>query len=228
MNNSQCGSAIVWIFIAVSLFAALTYAFNSGSRTSVGFLSDAQADGYADEIIAYGNEVKTAVRRLQLRGCNDDEVNFDNNLVAGYTNPSAPVGNKCDIFQTSGGGLRWNVAQNSALSTPGDFAIVAANEIDGVGSDCAAASCSELVIFLSNIKQEVCMSINDSLGIPNPSGAPPTDTTFTETPEYVGTFSYVTTIGDEVGGAVLSGEKTGCFQETSGSTNIYYNVLIDQ
>ncbi|HPD82997.1 MAG: hypothetical protein R3D88_04200 [Alphaproteobacteria bacterium] len=224
----QRGSAIIWILIAVALFAALTYAFNSTSRTSMSFLTDSQAEAYANEIIAYGNEVKTAVKRVQLRSCDDDEVSFENNIIAGYTNPNAPTTNTCHVFESDGGGIRWNTPNSAAVSGGGNFAFAASNEIDGIGSTCAAANCSDLVLFVSGVNEQVCLNINNALGVINPAGALPTDTTFTQAPQFIGAYSYVTTIGDEAGGVNLSGQKAGCFRETSSGNNIYYTVLISQ
>lgn len=228
MIKNQNGSAIVWILVAVALFAALTYAFNSTSRVSIGNLSSAQAESYANEIIAYGNDVRTAVKRLRLRQCTDDEISFENNVVAGYANGNSPASNKCHIFESEGGGLTWKNPPTSAINGSGQYAFTASNEFDSTGNTCGAATCSELVLFITDVSDAVCIEINNSFGIINPSSAPPTDTDFTTTPQFIGNYTYATTIGDEAGGLNLVNQKSGCFRDVTDGENVYYNILIDQ
>ena len=75
-NKTENGSVIVWIFIAVLLFAALGYAFNSSSRTSAGFISDAQAEAYANQIMDILHTNRQVVKKLLLSGCPAEEISF--------------------------------------------------------------------------------------------------------------------------------------------------------
>ena len=67
--NNQSGAVIVWIFVAIVLLAALSFAMTQGSRTGTKNLSSQQADLVATEILNYANAVKNAVRQLQINGC---------------------------------------------------------------------------------------------------------------------------------------------------------------
>ena len=183
--NTQNGNAIIWIFIAVGLFAALGYAFTSSTRTSTNVITDAQAQSYAQEIIAYGNEVKQAIKRLQLRGCSDTEISFENDVVSGYENPNAPTNKTCHVFDIAGGGLSWN-SENSAWfdSNAGcvgsfwchEFTFEGTNKAPGVGTDSNGTDSMELTIRLAGISSNICEKINE---LSNQSNPPPLSVFFT-------------------------------------------------
>lgn len=178
-RQSEKGNAIIWILIAVGLFAALNYAFTSSSRTSTSLLNDSEAKAYASQIIAYGNEVKSAVKRLQLRGCDDTEISFENNVVAGYTNPNAPANKSCHVFDLAGGGLTWQNTPESIQegSQYGNYRfttkpVAGAQHVKNHGEDTQGdlylyirgridAGFSSQDSFL-----KVCQSINEMIGIP--------------------------------------------------------------
>ena len=54
-KNSQAGNAIIYILIAIALFAALAYVFMRGARTGQGNLTMNQAKLGAQEIVAKAN-----------------------------------------------------------------------------------------------------------------------------------------------------------------------------
>jgi len=167
-NSNESGNAIIWILIAVGLFASLNYAWTSTSRNSTSILDDSEAKAYASQIIAYGNEVKATVKRLQLRGCDETEISFENNIVLNYVNPNAPSNKSCHVFDIAGGGLSWKEFEPvRAVFTNG-------NAIEGVGNNCADPSCSELMmvlrltptVFTSASTQQgkiICNAINKAL-----------------------------------------------------------------
>ena len=231
-RTNEAGSAILWVLMAVGLFAALNFAFNSGSRVSTSNLSDSEATAYANQIIQYGNEVKSSIKRLQLRGCSDTEISFENDVVAGYTNANSPTDKSCHIFDIAGGGLSWKIFDQSNIMEIGfnpsfaNYYFIGSDAINDVGSDCTDASCTELLLTAFGLKKEICLKINTILDIQNPSNTPPADD-MTANPLFTGSYSYNATyiIGDTT--TELDGFKTGCFDDTD-CTNCYsyYNALI--
>lgn len=165
-RNTESGNAIFLIIMGVALFAALGYAFTSSNRTSTTLVTDEQASTYANKIIAYGNEIKQAVRRLQLRGCDDTEISFENDVISGYENPNAPTSKKCHVFDIAGGGLNWK-----SLNTL-DIHFVNGNAIENVGTDCADENCTELMLIIrlnqtaseKSTAENICNYINRTLG----------------------------------------------------------------
>lgn len=178
LKQAERGNAIIWIFIAVGLFAALSYTFVQSSRTSTSVITDAQAQVYAQETIAYGNELKQAVKRLLLRGCSDTEISFENNVLGQYNNPNSPVNKRCHVFDKNGGGMRYNPPE-SIFSGPSEnfySSVVNGVSVTGNGNDCADSSCTELVLVIrlssnssssSDMRnaRRMCLKINEILSL---------------------------------------------------------------
>ncbi len=240
LRNKESGSAIIWILIAVSLFAALSYAISSSSQTSTSMITDEQAKAYANQIIAYGSAVKSAVKRLQLRGCKDTEISFENNVVAGYANPNAPSNKSCHVFDVAGGGVSWNqpnsswINRNFSSSNLYNKWITSGRPIvPGIGKNTCGGgtgNCSELSIFLPYVTKEICIKINETLGVNNPSGEPFNETTgicLYDTNKFVGSYG-AGSCGIDNG--AVTGKKAACLKTfmASPSTNgyIFYTVLI--
>lgn len=232
-KNYQSGNAIVIIFIAIALFAALAVVFNQSSRTSTGFISDAQIETAAKQIISYSNQVKDAVKRLQLRGCADTEISFENTISTLYTNPNSPADNSCHVFDTAGGGIKYQVINNENLFTTtggvtGHPRFHGNNQIANLGSNDADGG-DELVMRFLKINDALCLAINDQLGIINPSGTPPEETSgdFKGVGPFQGTYN----INNHLIGtsADIRDRKSICVYNsntTYDAQNLYYQVLI--
>lgn len=243
--NHEKGSAILWVLVAVALFAALNFAFNSNSRTSTSLLSDAEAEAYANQIIQYGNEVKSAVKRLTLRGCSDTEISFENDIVSGYTNPNSPADKSCHVFDVAGGGLSWenpptNSLDKTHLSLSGYDQYFFSNllQVLNVGTDCSNGSCTELAINLSHVDYTVCEAINKNLShaanlsISEGIGNLDYDTN----DKFQGTYTFfaganASILGDQTG-SIEIGRKSGCYYRGGWSAGNqpyeYYSVLIER
>lgn len=180
-NQSQRGSVIVIIFIAVAMFAALSYAVfkNRGDGTSL--MSDQQAKLAAEEIIAYSDALATAVQKLRLAGCTDIQFDFSNNVwlssgnaisyPAGY-NSNAPASG-CSVFSLADGKVTPIIFPRNYFSDGAYLTVQGSSRIrkvswPGIGDEAQ----QELIYNLPNIKREICLQINTLLGIENPGGEP--------------------------------------------------------
>lgn len=213
-RNTEQGNAIFLIIVAVALFAALGYAITNTSRTSTSLLTDEETTAAANQILAYGNEIKTAVRRIELRGCDETEISFENNIVAGYTNPNAPASRKCHVFDIAGGGLTWQTFGNAEVIFSG------ANVINGVGKD--TASDTELGFFIRDLATSTCIKINDNLGN-NLTVNPPLDDGTWGKSLFIGDYTFSNNI--RAVGVGLDSLKSACFEDDVGE-NVYYTTLI--
>lgn len=235
--NSEQGNAIVWILIAVGLFAALGFTMAQGSRSSTSSITNSQISSYAHEIIAYGNEIKSAVKRLRLRGCKDTQISFENSIVAGYTNPNAPSNKTCHIFETAGGGLIWATPKKELETEVIDLGWTqwwprGLDQVQGLGTDCANASCNELTISLWGIKKDVCLAINDALNVTNIGLNPPIDS-MQGAPKFQGVYTYnaASVIGDTT--PELASKPTACFKDVAcigalPECYVYYQSLLSR
>lgn len=235
-SPSQRGSAIIMLFVAVALFGALAYAFMQNSRGSTAMMSDEQAKVYAQQIIAYGNDIKTAIKRLKLRGCTNEQISFENTVSGvNYTNPNAPATKSCHVFDTAGGGLTWKnppapFYQSSANWYEGKYGFMEGAEWSGFGTTCAAASCSDLIMTLytpGKLNEKVCSTINQILGFPSII-----EDTYIGGFRFLGAYSFFTagnpdnTFANEAGSLVTAGKSPVCFKRTSDGAYLYIHLLI--
>jgi hypothetical protein len=191
-NNASFGGALVYIFIGVILFGALAFSFAKGMRSgSTDTMDEKTAKLVATDLIGYANTVAYAVSRLQANGCSETEITFENPYVAGYTNASAPIDKHCHVFDPAGGNVQhltintdWLDGTYSANTIYGDFyvpigRICVQNIGTGTVSDglCGGSSPNDVIFVIPYLKREICIEINNLLGVVSASGAPPQDGT---------------------------------------------------
>ncbi len=235
---SQAGNVLVYILLAIVLLAALSFVISRGMRSGgTSAVADHQAGAYAAEILGYANQVKTAVVKLSLRGCGQDELNFDNTVVAGYTNAGAPADQTCDVFAPPGGTIAW-ATPSSVLNdgTPWFYTGVAVVHNDhGVYSNAVAAN-ADLTMMLFGLPQNVCTQINKRLGL---VGIPVDDSAYGAMTKFTGTYAATEDINGLPEASQPSpcaspstalnfcGRDAGCFREESGGERyIFFQVLL--
>lgn len=176
------GSVFFLIFLAIGLFAAVSYAILQGGRVGSSSLTRDQARLAAQEIIAYGDAIANAVQTLRLRGCSDTQIDFSNHqgtskYINGtlYTyNASAPSDGSCDVFNMNGGKVIPKLLSSGYVNPalipagwhhPQSFLFVA-GQVMGVGTNSPPSPASDLVMYLGWVNEDVCVEINKQLGIP--------------------------------------------------------------
>ncbi len=227
MRQSESGNVFFYIFVAISLLAALSYAVAQGGRGSVKALTGERVHLVASEIIAYGDTVSKTVTQLRLRGTPVTSLSFANAFLSSgeYGVYNSDPGN--EVFNPAGGAVVYSNPPEATTVINPFYDFLANNEVENVGTTCGASSCSDLVMSVSNVRLDVCLELNEILGIVNPAGAPPTDTDIRQIEKFkpgATPFGYSSTIGDE--DAALDGQREACFQETGDSLYYYYKVLL--
>jgi hypothetical protein len=183
-SNSQSGNTLIIILIAVAMFASLTYAFTQGSRTSSSALTSEQSRMAAQEIIAYGETIKSGFQKLRLRGVAIDGVSFyntqylyyDGTLVSPQAQYPKCTTNECMMFHKDGANINPVILPSSYFIDPPSPAsgikygvwYDRVPNMDGIGTNA-----KDGVYILSGLQKEICIKINDILGIINSSGNPP-------------------------------------------------------
>lgn len=236
--SKEKGSILIWILVAVVLLAGLTTAINQGSRTSTGMLTDQQARLYATEIIQYGDTIRQAVHRMQMRGISEADLSFENNVFSQNdgTLLSRPAHfpncttDSCKVFHPEGGGAMAQYPSEGAVlntenpGTPSAWKagswVPRAAFMEGAGTPAA-----EIAIMLGYVRQEVCRQINVMLGVDNPSGNPPLIPT-TTIYEYL-TSGRMPATGDDFSDGVMDGQTSYCYEyaDRRGTYN-YITALI--
>jgi hypothetical protein len=227
--KNQNGNVLFYILIAVVLLAALSYAVSMSSRGNLSAVNEEKAKLLATEIIEYANVMANATAQVKLRGIKETDLCFDDPNWGGadYANPScSDLATK--IFGLKGGGVTWarppELAMDSAAVPDNLWHIYGDNAVFEMGTTCAAASCADLILVVDELRENVCIQINDLLYVTNPADTPPTDTLIGTT-KFIGAYSYSETIGDE-GGQPMKAKTGACFENTTTGEFTFYKVLV--
>jgi hypothetical protein len=234
MKNSrhgkrEDGNVLFYVLIAVALLAALSYAVAQSGRGNGAGVSDEKVKLIATEILEYASVMSNAVAQLRLRDIKDTDLCFAAPEwgVASYNNPSC-TDDATKIFHLRGGGVTWVNAPSGAMdatATPDNlWHIYGNNEVKDVGTTCADDECADLILVTDELRLNVCLKLNELMGVTNPSGAPPTDSLINTT-RFIGTYSYAETLGNEAG-EYLKGKTGGCFENTGSAKYTFYKVLV--
>lgn len=222
----------------VALFAALSYVVSSGFRTGESNLSREQADLYATEIIDYAQLMKQTIQTLQINGCADTEINFENDIVPIYNFPSTPADESCKVFKPNGGALRYAPPNENFIDSSITFeSQLYHSEWSFFGIHCVAdiGNCStkgHLIMLMGPIKDEICLRINEKIGLDS-SAIPMDNITITKGgggSHFRGVYYEGSSNGNvSIDHPIIDGNLTGCVQDNIGVANGYnffYQVLI--
>lgn len=239
-RQSQAGSAIIIILVAIAMFAALSFAVGNMMRSgSAEKLSEERAELVAGEIIDYARQIKQAVQSIRIAsGCDETEISFTQTSGDDYEH--SPVArDECKIFHVNGAGVTYNApSANANDGSPWEFTGRAT--VYGIGTTNTGANCpdcAELIAALYGIPDSVCLAINEQFGessIPQDSGDVNID-------RFAGAYATSSQI-DNINGcstnavascpgsawenSVLWAKPTGCFQEVATGNNVFYQVLL--
>lgn len=239
MKSPESGNAIFYVFIAVALLGALSFAVSQSMRSSGKALDEDRAQLAASELIAYGDAMNKAVGMLRLRGVQEFALDFSHpDANVGYgTYDDEP---RVELFHPQGGGVLYRRPPEIAGSGPPlTYHYIGAYAIDGIGqTGCTLPAsdpenCSELLLVVQGIRREVCQMANGLIGVTEKTEDPPEDSALPTSPFFTGNltgtpdpYSFVETIGDDANSAPLRDKTAGCFFNSGSNSYIYYQVLI--
>lgn len=231
-RSGESGNIMVYILLGVSLLAALSFAVAQGSRSNIQAVTDERARLVATDLINYADTMEKAVTQLRLRGTRPEALSFAHpDLSDGdygtYTTDSSDDTRYDEVFNPAGGSVIYRPPPSDAtISGSEDYMFLSHNEIQGVGTSCGAASCADLLMAVANLREKVCVHINELIGVNNSGGTPPVQSAMDTASRFSGSFGYSQTIGTEPGSSALFGQSEGCFYESGGDRHIYYKVLL--
>ncbi len=213
--NTQSGNVIIYVLIAVALLAALSYVVAGNSRgNSHG--SKERAALSATEILEYANNLSQAVALLRLRGCQEDELSFDNDVEDTlYDNLSAPGDGSCNVFHVNGGSIQYG--QFLSVFFTGGYSL---SEIGSAEPD--------LIVDI-DVSKSVCEILNNSLSIQNNGTEGPPSDALSGGAAFDGSFSLVGGANGRTDEPQFLGRLSACRHDSGvGSDAVfkYYRVLI--
>jgi len=225
MKYHQSGNVLFYILIAVALLAALSYAVTQGGRTGVRSVTRERANVYASEIIEYGNILSQSVSQIRLRGYQDTEISFENNIVSGYINANC-TDDECKIFHVNGGGL--NFLRPPMNANDGVDWLFSVNRVIYVGTHIGGVATSdlELVAVLQNIDKGVCEQINRKL---HGTSVIPQENDSINLVKFTGAYSGAWIADSGGASGPIAGNSAYCFEgnvDPPSGTYHYYQVII--
>lgn len=163
-RSHQSGNAIVFLLLAIALFAALAYTFMRSGQNSVSQMNPQQARLAASEILSYANSLSKTVDRLRQRGCSEKQLSFEASGNSGYANASAPGDFSCHVYNAAGGNMTWQSFTNYNATTT----VSSLQNILG-----SASAITDLSLYVLGVSDSVCRAFNASVNIE--SSVIPTD-----------------------------------------------------
>lgn len=237
-RHGEKGSVLIYIFIAIILLAALTFAISRGNREGSATIDRERADLHATQILDYVSMMRRAVQSMTINGARPQDLCF---YAAGWGNadydPVAGAPLECPdarmaVFGGIGGGATFQTPSDDILDKAqaaqpryGAWYFTGSNSVTGVGTDGAGIENKELLVVLPYIRREVCSAINRRLQIPGAEIPPVDDANFSMVAPFTGSF----VAGHALNTAVLDGRRTGCFAATTtpvSGSYVFYAVLI--
>ena len=222
---NERGNVLFLVLIVAALFAALSYAVTQSSDGSGSSIDYERNEILASDILKYAKTLERGVSTILNNGHSENDISFAHDDLAGYgTYGDSP---ETEVFNPLGGGV---TLRTFPQATADDWIFSGGNVVREVGSfeewGSCDSTCADLVVLLPNVSEELCMQINDLLGVDNPSDAPPLEqNSFNTTPFNDGTFAKGNLIGDNNATDPFRGTKTACFESDMRGGYWFYHVL---
>lgn len=232
--KSENGNVLVYILIAVALFAALGFAVSSMMRGSGSGIAEEKMVVFAAEILGYSKNLRDMVHFLRIsNGCDESEISFERSPFDGsdtdYINPNAPGDFSCHLFHPSGGGVAYQTGPKKANIVQ-EWIFTGANDGENIGTSCDSDSCSDLIAILPDLSRSLCKKINETLDIARDNDFITQENNNFQIDEFQGVYSYEARLSDSASLDALDGKAQGCVRGNSSPQNpntyYFYQILL--
>lgn len=232
-HKNERGNVLFLILIAVALFAALSYAVTSSSRSGGGNASDETSLVKSAQITQYPSSVRTSIIRMMVSN-GVDATDLEFNAPSDFADcTGAPTTYSQCVFHPAGGGASMITMSTDVMAAgygAGVWYFTGNYEIEDIGTSAAGdPDGNDIIAFLPGISGGVCNRINEELGITGDvTSAADWDVTPAGQQMVDGyTFPNETDVIGDADSAGLAGQAFGCLTDSAGE-NIYYHVLIER
>lgn len=166
-RESQSGNALIYVLVAIALFAALSFTLSRQTDTGeAGALSNDKAELYATQLINYAAQAKSAVDQMMFTGTTINQLDFTLPTGAGF-NAGSPIHK---VYHPAGGGLLPgripDEVQTSEVADPvSGWYLGRFNNVEWT-----ASASDDVILVAYQINKAVCEKINEKVagisGIP--------------------------------------------------------------
>lgn len=189
-RTAERGNALIYVLVAIVLFAALSFTLSRQNDGGTGNLSEEKAELYATQLISYAAAAKDAYNKMEFTGTRYDTVGVQPPDHANF-NAGSPVHK---IFHPEGGGLNPGNIPEQALAdgtitdpAPGWYLGSAPLNVDWT------ATPSDVILTAYGISERICGIINEtvtgSTDIPTLASSTIKETLIARTVDGVNTYS---------------------------------------
>lgn len=231
-SESQSGNVLFLILIAVALFAALSYAVTSSTRSGGGNANRETNLINSAQVTQYPAGINTAITRMIIAGIDETEIRFN---VPAEFDDLTNVDN--GVFHPNGGGVSYVQAPGTAMEDgdPGEWFFNAHMEVIQIGLDGVGGN--DIIAFLPGIRQAICQRINEEYGIGTTIPVLDGDRSALyreRMVELTADYTFPTTdqIDIDDGTNVFDGQPFACFQNAASGTfageYVYYHVIFER
>jgi len=162
MNRAyERGNALIYVLIAIALFAALSFTLSRQSGDSGGqsHLSEEKAELYASQLISYAAQAKNAVEQLLFEGSTVDELDFVLPSDAAFETGS----DIRKVFHPGGAGLSPGTIPEQLVSQvdtnpPAGWYMGMFNNVEWTES-----SAQDVILTAHQISRTACEQINEKV-----------------------------------------------------------------
>ncbi|MCB9991801.1 MAG: hypothetical protein H6867_10625 [Rhodospirillales bacterium] len=235
-RRQESGNVLFLVLIAVTLFAALTFAVGQVTRGSSGTDSGRETDLLGSAaLLQYAASLRGVVLQMMINGTAAEDLEFIPPVdLANCTTPE-----NC-VYHTLGGAAVYQQTSPSVMENglQGNWIVNGDFEIENIGINRAADfQGNDIIAFLPGVSQEVCERINERLNISpmpvfNDRSLSLDLVNMDET--YIPPVSEII-IGPSSGSLMapgsadaLLGRAEGCYYDNDGALYVYYQALIER
>ncbi len=229
--KKEDGNVLFLILIAVALFAALSYAVTSSSRSGGGNASGETNLISSAQITQYPAAINTAIFRMIIDGTSVEEIRF--NRPGEFDElDTTEIG----VFHPSGGASTYITSPKDAMEDglPGDWVFNANMEVPEI--ELTGVDGNDVIAFLVGLKRSICSKINDEhgLGTDIPVLSADRSSDYSERMFDDGVADYVFPVATDVvdiddGTGAFDGKPFGCFRNGGADGDyVYYHVVLER
>jgi len=226
-RHAERGNALIYILVAIVLFAALSFTLSRTTETEeAGELAAERAQFYTTQMIGYATTAKSAIDQMVFSGANIDDLDF---ILPG--DPLFDEGSNINkVYHPQGGGLNQGVlnkgmiAEVDTLTPQPGWYMGRFNNVDWTDS-----AAPEVILTAYQITKPVCENINlvatGSIVIPV-LGDSIREVLIDN--EFTGVVNRDLSTGDDGVCPACEGQSTLCVQTRAKTAYALYVILADQ
>ncbi|MCE7886423.1 MAG: hypothetical protein DYH13_02840 [Alphaproteobacteria bacterium PRO2] len=165
-TNRERGNALIYVLIAIALFAALSMTL--GRQTDTGEaanLSDERAELYATQLIAYAAQAKSSLDQMMFSGGDIATLDFTLPGAAGY-DTGAALDKIKRVYHPDGGGLVAEKLPEEAASYTGSDPVAGwymgrFNNVEWTKT--GGGNGTDVILVAYGINKKICERINEKV-----------------------------------------------------------------